>query len=210
MLKKDCDREFNWYDRCERDKSHEKETKSRSIKKAIESIRASMQREREYQKLFNGDFGIDSAKSPVIMQLLQLFQADYLWIEIIDVETISPFCQSLKNSNVKHVILTDLSPEKGEYSNIVITEHFSENLVELLDKILECEPDTVWIEPAISSFEQTFYHANKLHNTEMIPKQISSFGLEISFYESYFYISFNTEKFSKSEMVPKIKKIFAS
>jgi len=44
----------------------------------------------------------------------------------------------------------------------------------------------------------------------MIPKQISSFGLEISFYESYFYISFNTEKFSKSEMVPKIKKIFAS
>jgi len=211
MLKKDYDKEFDWYTKCGKNKSYKKETKLFSFKRIIEFTKDEMaDMKAKGPKHFNSDFGIDNAKPDVIMQLLQLFNTEYLWIAIEGAEANSPIFQSVKNRNVKHVILTDLSPEKSEYSDIIITEHFNENLVELFAEIIEYEPYSISIYDMNLTLEQDSYYVSKTLALEKMPERISFYTLIISFYESYFTVSFNTEKFSKSEMVPRIEKIFLS
>jgi len=207
MIKKDCNEEYYWHDRCGRDKKKKKRSSGRTIINAFKLIHSER---RETERLFGIDCGSNEAKSSEIMELLRLFHAENIHIELSAVETYSPLCQSFENRSIKHVMLTGLPPEEDEYCDIIITEHFGENLVELFDEIIESNPRSLIIYPADSSFEQILYHFDKYHSLNKGQKPISSYILVISFDESYFTVTFDTELYSKTEMVSIIEKVFTS
>lgn len=199
MLKEECKKEFRW------SHGHGKVRSSRMIE-ALKLFQADKKRG---AKNFSQDYGYGKAKSSDIMELLSLFHAEGLLIEVIDIRVDSRFCENIENRDVRYVLYPNLSSEVQTHTNIIISEYFSESLVGLLDEIIESDPEMLLLSLTDLSLEQFLYCARKFSDPETIPPQTDTCVFIISFYESFFTISFNTESFCKSDLVPRIEHVFA-
>ena len=142
-----------------------------------------------------------------IVELINLFHAKNLFIEIINIRTESTFCENIRSRKINYV--TSSCFPVGTYVDIIIPQSISENYSCIIEEIIESDPETLLFYLTDSSFEQFLYCCGKTSIDKLVSKQVSSFIMEIIFSENTVLISYNAELYNHSDLASKIDGIMA-
>ena len=146
-------------------------------------------------------------KTSDIVELLRLFHANSLLIEIINMRTESAFCKNIQSRKINYATSSCLPT--GTYTDMIIPLSNCENYSDIIDEIIESDPETLIFYLTDSSLEQFLYSCRKTSIDKLISRQVSSFIMEIMFCENTVLISYDAELYSNPDLTSKIDGVLA-
>lgn len=145
----------------------------------------------------------EKLKSNDIIKLLGLFHVENVFFEIINIEKDSSFYKAMQSRKNEHVLFPN--PSSKTYADIFISECLGENFSDMLDEIINSNPESLVFYLTDLPLEDFLRHNR---HCDLITKQISACVFEIMFDESTFVISFNSDLLHQSDVVSKMDEIF--
>ncbi|MCM1187249.1 MAG: hypothetical protein NC345_12035 [Lachnospira sp.] len=162
------------------------------------------------QKLFNNKnevtrtYGYGKPRSNDIIQLLKLFHAEKLVIEISDVSMNSTFGKGIQEK--KNVLFTETA---GKWMSIVMFGHFDGNFANLLDEIIDDNPGDISLYLTDLSLEEVLSYCYTWAVRKVRTKySFCKCDFAIMLDESVFMIHYDSEEFKQSDLILKIDEIF--
>lgn len=153
-------------------------------------------------------YGRGNLSSNDMLRLLELFQAKNIFIEIVNLNRESHFYKGLRNGNVKYTSSSLLNASLNPYADIFISKYPESQLVNILDQIIQSNPESLLFYSTDLSFAQ--FLQQKKSNDTIVARRVSDCVLEIMFDENVLLISFHSERYHSEHIIPKIENIMAS
>lgn len=164
--------------------------------------------ERKRIKRASCAYGFEKIKSEDIIKLSELFQAENVFMEIINLEKDSSFYRSMQSRKNEHVLFSNSSSKA--YADIFISKCFGENFTDMLDEIIDSRPEILCFYFTDLSLENFLYNNSKIFADKMITKQIAVCVFSIMFDENTFLISYNSDLFGQSDFLSKMDEILCN
>lgn len=138
-----------------------------------------------------------------IIKLSGLFPVENVFMEIINVEKDSSFYKAMEGRKNEHVLFSN--PSSKKYADIFISECLGENFSDMLDEIINSNPESLVFYLTDLPLEDFLRHNR---HCDLVTKQIAVCVFEIMFDENTFVISFNSDLLHQSDVVSKMDEIF--
>lgn len=139
-----------------------------------------------------------------IIKLLKMFDAREIFVEIGDICADSTFCQNAIYKKGKYVVS---GSSDRDYMDIVIAANINEDFPDILNEIMDGEPDIVSFNLTDLSWENFTYYIQKIYAYRTIEIGISYFVVEVIPDENVLGVVFNAELFSPHDLIPRVEAI---
>lgn len=149
-------------------------------------------------------YGYGQCRVDDIIKLLELFHAETVYIEIIDIRADGAFCKRMLPQKGEYVLFSDASAKNT--MDVIFSEKAGGNCAKLLSEIIDGEPEIVSLYLSELPLKDFINQKNKTPDT-LIAKQAANCVIDIMLYECVLSVSFNTGLFHKSDYIPKLDEI---
>lgn len=160
----------------------------------------------KHNKKFCKAYVFEKVRSNEIIKLLSLFPVKNVFMEINNIEKNSSFYNNMLNRKGEKGLFLDLSSK--DYADIFIAKRFDENFTDILDEIIESNPEILAFYLTDLSLEEFLYHKGKTREGRLITEKVAVCVFELLFDENTFIICFDSDLFHQSDLKPMIEEIF--
>lgn len=184
--------------------------KTRSIS-ALDTLKLFQVEKRRHARELNASYVVDTdapVLASVLMELLGLFHADKLILEITGLETDGSIFKVMSANDIQHLAYPDPLLGIQNHTRVFVSSSFDNSFADLLAEIIKCNPGYFTLHLTDLSLEQFLYAKRTMHNLEVVKPRNAACVITTVLDESYIEVTFDTDSFSKSELVPEIKYVF--